>query len=48
MLLTQEQYYLSYDAVVFDEAQNLEDAATQFLGLEISNSKIFYFLGPTT
>ena len=33
-----------FDAVVFDEAQNLEEAATQFLGLEISNSKIFYFL----
>ena len=34
----------AYDAVVFDEAQNLEDAATQFLGLEISNSNLFYFL----
>ena len=33
-----------FDAVVFDEAQNLEEAATQFLGLEISNSKIFYLL----
>ena len=33
-----------FDAVVFDEAQNLEEAATQFLGLEISNLKIFYFL----
>jgi len=33
-----------FDAVVFDEAQNLEEAATQFLGLEFSNSKIFYFL----
>ncbi|MEE3253524.1 MAG: ATP-dependent DNA helicase [Nitrospinota bacterium] len=33
-----------FDAVVFDEAQNLEEAATQFLGLEISNSKILYFL----
>ena len=32
-----------FDAVVFDEAQNLEEAATQFLGLEISNSKILYF-----
>ena len=34
----------TYDAVVFDEAQNLEDAATHFLGLEISNSNLFYFL----
>ncbi len=33
-----------FDAVVFDEAQNLEEAATQFLGLEISNSNLFYFL----
>ncbi len=33
-----------YDAVVFDEAQNLEEAATSFLGLEISNSSLFYFL----
>lgn len=33
-----------YDAVVFDEAQNLEEAATSFLGLEISNSGLIYFL----
>lgn len=33
-----------YDAVVFDEAQNLEEAATSFLGLDISNSGIIYFL----
>ena len=33
-----------YDAVIFDEAQNLEEAATSFLGLEISNSGLFYFL----
>jgi len=33
-----------FDAVVFDEAQNLEEAATQFLGLEVSNSNMFYFL----
>jgi len=33
-----------YDAVVFDEAQNLEDAATSFLGLEFSNSGLLYFL----
>jgi ATP-dependent DNA helicase DinG len=34
----------AFDAVVFDEAQNLEEAATQFLGLEISNSSLIYFL----
>ena len=34
----------AFDAVVFDEAQNLEEAATQFLGLEVSNSNLFYFL----
>lgn len=34
----------SFDAVVFDEAQNLEEAATQFLGLEISNSSLYHFL----
>ena len=33
-----------YDAVVFDEAQNLEEAATSFLGLEFSNSGLLYFL----
>ena len=33
-----------FDAVIFDEAQNLEEAATSFLGLEISNSGLFYFL----
>ncbi len=34
----------SFDAVVFDEAQNIEDAATSFLGLEISNSNLHFFL----
>jgi ATP-dependent DNA helicase DinG len=34
----------AFDAVVFDEAQNLEEAATQFLGLKISNSSLIYFL----
>ena len=33
-----------FDAVVFDEAQNLEEAATSFLGLKVSNSQLFYFL----
>jgi len=33
-----------FDAVVFDEAQNLEEAATSFLGLEVSNAGLYYFL----
>ncbi len=33
-----------FDAVIFDEAQNLEEAATSFLGFEISNSGLSYFL----
>jgi ATP-dependent DNA helicase DinG len=32
------------DAVIFDEAQNLEEAATSFLGLNVSNSGLIYFL----
>lgn len=31
-----------FHAVVFDEAQTLEDVATSYLGLEVSNSKIKY------
>ena len=34
----------AFDAVVFDEAQNIEDAATSFLGLDISNSNLHFFL----
>ncbi|QPJ66779.1 MAG: ATP-dependent DNA helicase [Candidatus Nitrohelix vancouverensis] len=33
-----------FDAVIFDEAQNVEEAATSFLGLEVSNSSLNYFL----
>lgn len=33
-----------FDAVIFDEAQNVEEAATSFLGLEISNFGLNYFL----
>ena len=33
-----------FDAVIFDEAQNIEESATSFLGLEISNSYLYYFL----
>lgn len=32
----------NFHAVVFDEAQTLEDVATSYLGLEVSNSKIKY------
>jgi len=34
----------AFDAVIFDEAQNIEDAATSFLGLDISNSNLIFFL----
>ena len=34
----------NFDAVVFDEAQNIEEAATSFLGVDISNSALYYFL----
>ena len=33
-----------YDAVVFDEAHTLEDVATKYFGLELSNSQIRYLL----
>ncbi|MBI4388743.1 MAG: ATP-dependent DNA helicase [Nitrospinae bacterium] len=33
-----------FDAVIFDEAQNVEEAATAFLGLEISNLGLTYYL----
>ena len=33
-----------FDAVIFDEAQNIEESATSFLGLKISNSYLYYFL----
>ncbi len=32
-----------FDAVVFDEAHTLEDIATSYLGIEVSNFKIKYF-----
>ncbi|OGW76096.1 MAG: hypothetical protein A2Z72_01905 [Omnitrophica bacterium RBG_13_46_9] len=32
----------NFDTVVFDEAQTLEDVATSYLGLEVSNTKIRY------
>ncbi len=33
-----------FDAVVFDEAQTLEDVATGYLGFEVSNTQIKYLL----
>ncbi|HAW49994.1 TPA: helicase c2 [bacterium] len=34
----------NFDAVIFDEAHTLEGVATSYLGIEISNFKIKYFL----
>ena len=34
----------AYDAVVFDEAQNIEDVAGEYLGAEVSNTGIKYLL----
>ncbi len=34
----------NFEAVVFDEAHTLENVATEYLGIEISNFKIDYFL----
>lgn len=33
-----------FDAAIFDEAQNIEEVATSFLGLEVSNFGLLYFL----
>lgn len=33
-----------FDAVIFDEGQNLEEVGTNFLGLELSNASLNYFL----
>lgn len=33
-----------YDGIVFDEAHNLKEAATDYLGMHITNYKIDYFL----
>ena len=33
-----------YDAIVFDEAHNIEDVATEYLGIEVSNLAIKYLL----
>jgi ATP-dependent DNA helicase DinG len=34
----------NFEAVVFDEAQNLEEVATNYLGIEISNDRIRFLL----
>jgi len=34
----------NFDAVVFDEAHTLEDVATNYLGIELSNFKLKFFL----
>jgi len=34
----------SFDAVVFDEAHTLEDVATSYLGMELSNTQIKHYL----
>ncbi|MDI6782193.1 MAG: helicase C-terminal domain-containing protein [bacterium] len=34
----------SFDGVVFDEAHNLEDVATTYLGIDVSNTSIRYLL----
>ncbi|MFH1562889.1 MAG: helicase C-terminal domain-containing protein [Nitrospirota bacterium] len=51
-LASAEQVLPKFNAVVFDEAHNLEDVATSYLGAEISNSQIKYLLdaiyNPTT
>lgn len=43
-LASAEQVLPKFHAVVFDEAHNLEDVATNYLGAEISNSQIKYML----
>ena len=39
-----EKVLPEYDAVVFDEAHTLEEVATNYLGLEVSNYKLKYLL----
>ncbi|MDI6735745.1 MAG: helicase C-terminal domain-containing protein [bacterium] len=43
-LASAEQVLPKFNAVVFDEAHNLEDVATSYLGAEISNSQIKYLV----
>lgn len=43
-LASDYQILPSFDAIVFDEAHNLEDIATSYLGKEISNTDIYFLL----
>lgn len=43
-LASDDKVLPSFDTVVFDEAHNLEEVAGNYLGLEISNIKVKYFL----
>ena len=43
-LASGEQVLPDFEAVVFDEAQTLENVATSYLGIEVSNFKIKYLL----
>ncbi len=43
-LVNAEMILPSYDALVFDEAHSLEDVATHYLGIEVSNTKVDYLL----
>ncbi len=43
-LASEEKVLPSFKGVVFDEAHNLEDVATSFLGMEVSNLEIRFLL----
>ncbi|MCX7920181.1 MAG: ATP-dependent DNA helicase [bacterium] len=43
-LISNESLLPKYDAIVFDEAHNLEDVATDFLGIHLSSSFTNYLL----
>ncbi len=43
-LCAEEKVLPEFEAVIFDEAHNLEEVATSYLGIEISNNKIKFFL----
>ncbi|NQS90749.1 ATP-dependent DNA helicase, partial [Patescibacteria group bacterium] len=43
-LCTEEKALPEFEAVIFDEAHNLEEIATSYLGIEVSNSKVKFFL----
>jgi len=43
-LCAEEKVLSQFEAVIFDEAHNLEEVATSYLGIEVSMSKIKFFL----